>query len=285
VGLLPKENLLSSYFVNYFTPQSVQARFDQETELWTTYHQESERTIVHREINLRKKIVKEQLVQFFAGQKIRLLEVGCGTGENLKEFIELDALWSGMGVDISGNMIQSCQDKFADEKRLSFSVLDIEEDVLNEVFDVIMLLGVVGYFKETKSAFVHLCSMLRPGGYILFTYGNKHSVFRMVRKVFSQWSFFKPSWFIGNILRGFMGKKRVPFKQERSFFESLDPDDVYTLIHAFGLEVVDEYGLLYSSGLFGRVSVWLSCVVEFFLKHDRFNQAFTKFLIVKKTFN
>lgn len=269
-------------FVKKTLPHSVQSRFDQETTLWNSYHQDGEPTLVHREIVLRKQLTKKLLLERYQGQSIRILEVGCGTGENLKEIIDLDPAWRGVGVDISPNMIKECQAKFSQNERLSFAVLDIEEGILEDTFDAVVLLGVVGYFNKTQQAFNHVCAMLKPGGVGMFTYGNKQSMFRMIRWVASRWSFFWPTYQLGSVVRRLLGKRSVAYKKERSFFFSRTPAFIRSCVQSCNAKVVKEYGLLYASGVFGRVSVWGSRMVELFMKRDWFNQAFTKFMVIEK---
>ncbi len=232
----------------------IQNRFDSETPLWSAYHLGEVKTTVEREVIQRKEVAKKIIKQHYLQKNAEILEVGCGTGDNIAEILKLDKKWRGRGIDISTEMIEKAKEQYAYD-RLSFSVMDIEKEAPAEQYDVILLLGVVGYLQNNKQAFENIFKALKPGGLLLFTYGNKKSVFRKVRNLRS--------------------------RQKKSHFKSYYPKQIISWLPA-DAKVIQEHGLIYSTGFFGRFSVWVSKILEKIIKKDRLDQALTKFIVVKR---
>ncbi len=264
------------------TPQShhIKNRFDTESALWETYHLGGIRSIVAREIVQRKRLTKRDLTRTLGGQASSILEIGCGTGANLQYLLKEQPLWTAKGVDISPGMIEASRSANSNP-HLSFDVLDIESETLNESFDAIILLGVFGYFSDTEQALKNIMSMLKPGGRLIFTYGNKHSIFRRVRTMAHSWPHHKITNRFGNAVRRLLKKPPVALGYERSHFQNLQPAAVRRLVRE-NATITQEIPIAFSTGLLGPFSVAFSIALELAIKKDRLDQAFTKLIIAQK---
>ncbi|MEX1026551.1 MAG: class I SAM-dependent methyltransferase [Candidatus Paceibacterota bacterium] len=234
--------------------EKIKNRFDLEPDLWSEYHNKTRKTVIEREVYQRKALAKRAVKKYFQGRPAEILEVGCGTGDNLAEIVQEDEKWYGTGVDISPAMVQRATEKQSNERRLSFREMNIEKTVLDKKYDVVLLLGVVGYFGDNQKAFDTIFKALKPGGLFIFTYGNKKSIFRKVRNMRSK---------------------------KKSYFRSYYPSEMKKLLPPDG-KIIEEHGLIYSTGFCKGVSVAISTILEKVITQDRFDQALTKLVIVRR---
>jgi len=258
-------------------------RFDLEVYKWEKYHKKELKSIISYEILKRKEITKNIISNNFSKKSINILEIGCGTGDNLFEIVKSNKLWKGKGVDISSGMIDFCKKKYFKEKKLEFQELNIDKCKLNQKFDVIFLLGVIGYLKSNEKSFLNIMHMLKPKGMLIFTFGNKSSIFRKFRQFYLKWPTFP---ILGSILNKFRTlitkRKPVVYKKENHSFK---PIKEKTLLKQLPKELVSitEFNIVFSSGILGPLSIFSNKILEkIFLKRDPLKLAMTKLIILKK---
>lgn len=261
----------------------IKKRFDGETEIWKKYHNKNIKTIIDKEIFERKQITKKYLLENYKNTNIRILEIGCGTGNNLIEILELCNKWKGKGVDISTKMIDFCKDKFDNFERVNFEELNIEEDDIKEKFDIVILLGVVGYLNSNKRTFQKINEVLNKNGEIIFTYGNKKSIFRKIRNLYSNWSKFKITRYIGNFIKVNLLSKPRTKKNNCSYFKNYTEEEILNKIPD-NFNIKKKYNIVYSSGIMQKISVIFSDIFKKILpKKIKKGQAFTKLIIAQKS--
>lgn len=91
----------------------------------------------------------ERLVKFNVPEEVKVLEVGCGTGNligNLRNRLRV-------GIDFSRKMIKVAKRKV---KNVKFVNLDVERDEIPERFDWILAINLVGYLSDVYRAFERL---------------------------------------------------------------------------------------------------------------------------------
>jgi SAM-dependent methyltransferase len=169
-------------------------------------------------------------------------------------------------------MVEHCRKQYAANPQVAFEILDIDSAALDQKFDVILLLGVVGYLGSNSTAFKNIQRMLRPGGYVIFTFGKGLSVARGLRAA-SGWSV--------DFLRGiYRTVRRKPGPAPRSsFFRNYTFSEVK---RAFPPEwrMVSHINLVFGSGILKKTSVQISRVWErFFTRHDPFRLALTSMVV------
>ena len=135
------------------TKQQVVDRFNQEASVWNQVHSGEITDIIQWEVKKRKEFTRDFIRQHFQGKPAAILEIGCGAGRNLEEILSTDPQWKGTGVDNASAMVEHCRKQYANNPRVAFEVLDIDSSVLEQKFDVILLLGVVGYLGSNSNAF------------------------------------------------------------------------------------------------------------------------------------
>jgi len=91
----------------------------------------------------------------------RILDVGCGTGANLKM---LAAFGAAEGVDISQQALEFCRERGLNNVRFG------EAEALPydaESFDVVTALDVIEHLDDDRAGLREINRVLRPGGYVL----------------------------------------------------------------------------------------------------------------------
>lgn len=261
---------------------AVRDRFSRETALWERHDAGTD--IIGWERKRRFEITRETLKPY-RKQPLRILEIGCGAGANIGRLIEDSSKWRGVGVDISPAMVATCKRRYR-TARLSFATLDVTKRRLPGAFDVIILLGVVGYFDDNNAAFRNIDAMLRPGGLLLFTYGNRCSVFRAARGVGGLiLDTVTPARAAYNALKRRLNPRAPPYDPAANKFVNYTERSIAASL-GNGYRLVSRRGIGFTAGVFGRVSMAMGSILErIFAKHDPFSLAITRYLVYRKEKN
>jgi len=109
-----------------------------------------------------------------------ILEIGCGSGEYLKYYVDIDGGNSGMAIDIDAGAVKIARGKLAEhriEKNFIVEKDDIRKTSMtgNKTFDIITSYSNMHYFTdgEKKDFFRKVHGMLNPGGRFLLATGFK----------------------------------------------------------------------------------------------------------------
>ena len=251
------------------TKKQVVERFNREgASVWNQVHTEDITDIIQWEVKKRKEFTREFIREHFQGKPAAILEIGCGAGRNLEEILSQNPLWRGTGVDNASAMIDHCRKQYENNPQMSFEMLDIDSTALNQQFDVILLLGVIGYPDSNSAAFRNIQRMLRPGGYVIFTYGRGLSVARSLRALARMGK---------DTVRRVLG--RAGSGARSSYFRCYTWPE---LKRAFppGLRMVSHVNLVFGSGILKRTSVQISRFLErIFTRHDPFRLALTSMVV------
>ena len=91
----------------------------------------------------------------------RILDVGCGTGANLKM---LGKYRNAEGVDVSQQAVEFCHDRGLECVKLG-AIEHLPYD--NESFDIVTALDVIEHLDDDVAGLREIRRVLRPGGYVL----------------------------------------------------------------------------------------------------------------------
>ena len=98
----------------------------------------------------------------------KILDLGCGYGENDKYYKELGAK-SVLGVDISAHMIEMAN-KYNRLKDIEYQVMAMEDIYqINDKFDIIMSSLAFHYIKDYNKLLSDIYNLLNDGGYLIFS--------------------------------------------------------------------------------------------------------------------
>lgn len=107
--------------------------------------------------------------KFLIPEKMRVLELGCGTGQLLNVLRPL----RGVGIDFSEKMIQISRSQFPD---LEFVVADMEDistlGGLQGPFDFIIMQDTLGYLVDCQATFTGLHSFCNADTRVIISYSN-----------------------------------------------------------------------------------------------------------------
>ena len=103
-----------------------------------------------------------------------VLDVGCGTGIPLTRVL-LDRGCDVLGVDSSGRLLARLHANFPKVPTLHAPIQ--EADLAGRAFDAALAWGVMFHLRhdEQRQAIARIGSALRPGGWFLFTSGDRHA--------------------------------------------------------------------------------------------------------------
>lgn len=100
----------------------------------------------------------ERLVHMVSALEVQsVLDIGCGSGENLRALATLGR-YQLSGVDVSSEAIQLATGRVSSAR---LKILDIERESLPEQFDLVMSLQVVEHLVDDIAAFRHMAQMVR----------------------------------------------------------------------------------------------------------------------------
>ena len=111
----------------------------------------------------RRRLVCELIDQLAMPAKSRLLDVGCGTGANLKAF---GKQFERVGIDMSSAALSFCQQRGID----SLVQAKVEDSGLeHDTFDVVTALDMLEHVDDDMLALRELWRVAKPGGFLLIT--------------------------------------------------------------------------------------------------------------------
>lgn len=131
------------------------------------------------------RFIRNALKPQITNKKIKLLELGFGTGRIMKCLLEYNVEY--YGADISREMINAAKkDIKKNQKIKELRMADITQKIpfQNTAFDVIVAMRMLYDNKKWKEILGNLGKRLKPGGIIIFNTHNKysslvfHSIFR-----------------------------------------------------------------------------------------------------------
>jgi 2-polyprenyl-3-methyl-5-hydroxy-6-metoxy-1,4-benzoquinol methylase len=114
----------------------------------------------------------------------RILVAGCGTGEKVKELVDVGA--SVVAIDFSKTQINKAK-KYVNNKKAVFLRKDIIKDNLFDLgmFNFVICLGVLHHTEDPKKGFIKLSSLLNNKGVIVLGLYHRYARirYRILRKI------------------------------------------------------------------------------------------------------
>lgn len=131
-----------------------------------------ERTQVGVAFQLRR----QRVMELFDKPGGRVLDVGCGPGVFVDEFLKRGCTY--FGIDHSSQMIAQCRTRFGSVPAAHFSVGSAETTgVCSESMDAVVCIGVLERHGDNERLLAELVRVLKPGGTLILTHSNVQSPF------------------------------------------------------------------------------------------------------------
>jgi len=137
------------------------------------------RTAIEKQINIAKSIISNELKDS-KKDKLRVLDIGCGTGELVRVLEEQDEIKEVIGVDRSEGMINAAKNHTQVESPIiEDNIIRPENEYSN--FDIAFMFRTFTYFYEdieVKYALKNISKLLRPRGLLVFDCVNKNELWQ-----------------------------------------------------------------------------------------------------------
>lgn len=184
----------------------------------------------------------KSLLNELIGQKKKVFEFGCGTGDLL---VSLNPK-SGYGMDISSKMIETAKKKHANRKNITFST-----SMPKDKFDYIFLSDVVEHLNDHKNTFINLKKVMTSNSKIIVTMANP--IWEPLLMIWEK---------LG--LKMKEGKhKRVEYKELEKIFKSIGLKVVkhdYKLLIPIQIPFITNFANKYLEKYFKKI-----CFIEYFV--------------------
>jgi acyl transferase domain-containing protein/SAM-dependent methyltransferase/acyl carrier protein len=122
---------------------------------------------LNREI---QKLCVEHVKKICQHKKVRILEIGAGTGSTTAELLPILKSYdiSYTFTDISPSFLQKAQERFKEYSFVKYQILDIEQEILeDEFYDIIITANVLHTTKNLEQTLQHVKKILFKGGVLL----------------------------------------------------------------------------------------------------------------------
>lgn len=119
-----------------------------------------------------KKIVLPLLAE---NSKLQILEVGCGTGQLIKEISEQYPKVHYLGIDVAENMVEIAEKDNAGES-VSFEHCPVEDFVSEEKYDVIICTHAFPYFPEKEEVLKKMAELCKKNGRVIIANSSTNSL-------------------------------------------------------------------------------------------------------------
>lgn len=107
--------------------------------------------------------------------KAKILELGCGTGQLIKEISETNKEISYLGIDVAKNMVEIAQ-KNNTGTNLKFQVCSIEEFETKEKYDVIICTHAFPYFPNKAEVIKKMASLCSENAHVIIVNSSTNSL-------------------------------------------------------------------------------------------------------------
>ena len=119
-----------------------------------------------------------QIIKKFHTPNIKILDIGCGTGEHTLELLKKG--YKVTGIDFSNEMLKIAKKKLLSNKLYSNNLFNLNAYDVNKLevkFNVIlMMFNVIGYLDDVHFFFEKLKDCLEPNALIFFDYWSEKAV-------------------------------------------------------------------------------------------------------------
>lgn len=113
----------------------------------------------------------------------KVLDVGTGTGVLIPFLKSLNPNGYIKGVDISSEMLNVAREKFRNIEKVSFELIDVEKDVINETYNSIVLYSMFPHLKDKTNTIKKLVEKnLGKSGQLIIAHSNSREFLNNMHK-------------------------------------------------------------------------------------------------------
>ena len=123
----------------------------------------------------RREVKKIVLPLLMENSELKILDIGCGTGQLIHEISEQVPRVCYLGIDVAENMIREAR-KLNRNANLNFQVCPIEKFQTKEKYDIIICTHAFPYFPRKDKALIKMSKMCKQGGNVILVNSSTNSL-------------------------------------------------------------------------------------------------------------
>ena len=121
----------------------------------------------------RREVLKIVLPLLKKNNKLNILDIGCGTGQLIKDINNEIEVVNYLGIDVSENMIKEAQKA---NKKLKFKTIPIEKFNSKEKFDIVICTHAFPYFPDKESVIQKIHDITNKNATIIIANSSTNSL-------------------------------------------------------------------------------------------------------------
>lgn len=121
----------------------------------------------------RREVLKIVLPLLKKNNKLNILDIGCGTGQLIKDINNETEVVNYLGIDVSENMIKEAQKA---NKKLKFKTIPIEKFNSKEKFDIVICTHAFPYFPDKESVIQKIHDITNKNATIIIANSSTNSL-------------------------------------------------------------------------------------------------------------
>ena len=123
----------------------------------------------------RREVKKYVLPLLEKNNELKILDIGCGTGQLIKEISEHYSTVRYLGIDVAKNMIDIAR-RSNNGERIEFKNVSIDDFVCEEKFDIIICTHAFPYFPHKNEAMNKISSLCQKGGRVIIVNSSTNNL-------------------------------------------------------------------------------------------------------------
>ena len=123
----------------------------------------------------RREVLKIVLPLLKKNNKLKILDIGCGTGQLIKDIYEKEKNVNYLGIDVAENMINIAREN-VNSKNIKFEICPIEHFNTKEKYDIIICTHAFPYFPKKNSVVRKISKLCNKNANIIIVNSSTNSL-------------------------------------------------------------------------------------------------------------
>ena len=123
----------------------------------------------------RREVLKIVMPLLNENKKLKIIDIGCGTGQLIKEISKECENVNYLGIDVAENMIKIAKENNSG-KNIKFEVCPIEKFNSKEKFDIVICIHAFPYFPDKESALKKISKLCRENATVVIVNSSTNSL-------------------------------------------------------------------------------------------------------------
>ncbi|MBQ7790174.1 MAG: class I SAM-dependent methyltransferase [Bacilli bacterium] len=124
----------------------------------------------------RREVLKIVVPLLKENKKLRILDIGCGTGQLVYEISKREENVNYLGIDVAENMISEAKKNNLKNKNIKFKTIGIEKFNTKDKFDIIICTHAFPYFPNKEEILNKMYKMCNKGANVIIVNSSTNSL-------------------------------------------------------------------------------------------------------------